>query len=157
MWRWSWIVKKRRNFNEFQTALSDMSMQNECLYFRKYLYKKNLRTFKYFFTNSRTFKALNFCFQIQGHSRTFKFVRTLSTNERETNYLDMHAWVMIRAKFQFCKPSKNSLAHVSYREYFIYTGLRRYNCQNQRLSSLRPRNAILEPRIGTGPLRKTNI
>ena len=90
MWRWSWIVKKRRNFNEFQTALSDMSMQNECLYFRKYLYKKNLRTFKYFFTNSRTFKALNFCFQIQGHSRTFKFVRTLSTNERETNYLDMH-------------------------------------------------------------------
>ena len=23
------------------------------------------------------FKALNFCFQIQGHSRTFKFVRTL--------------------------------------------------------------------------------
>jgi hypothetical protein len=25
------------------------------------------------FTNSRTFKTLNFCFQIQGHSRTFKF------------------------------------------------------------------------------------
>ena len=23
--------------------------------------------------NSRTFKALNFCFQIQGHSTTFKF------------------------------------------------------------------------------------
>jgi hypothetical protein len=35
--------------------------------------KNNLRTFKLFFINSRTFKALNFCFQIQGPSRIFKF------------------------------------------------------------------------------------
>ena len=33
----------------------------------------NLRTFKHFLIYSRIFKALNFCFQIQGHLRTFKF------------------------------------------------------------------------------------
>jgi hypothetical protein len=32
--------------------------------------KKNLKIFKYFFTNSRIFMSLKFCFQIQGHSRT---------------------------------------------------------------------------------------
>ena len=32
----------------------------------------NLRTFKHFLIYSRTFKALNFCFKIQGHLRTFK-------------------------------------------------------------------------------------
>jgi hypothetical protein len=26
---WRWIVQKGRNFNEFQTALSDMNMQNQ--------------------------------------------------------------------------------------------------------------------------------
>ena len=35
--------------------------------------KKDSRTFEHFFINSRTFKAFNFCFQIQGLSRIFKF------------------------------------------------------------------------------------
>ena len=38
--------------------------------FRKYPLKQNLRTFKDFFINSRSFKVLNFCFQIFAH--TFK-------------------------------------------------------------------------------------
>ena len=61
----------KRNFNEFQTALSDMNTQNqfnkisvfECQTISENiqkLSKKNSRTFKYFCTNSRIFKALNF-------------------------------------------------------------------------------------------------
>ena len=34
----------------------------------------NSSKFKHFFINKRTFKALNFCFQIQGH---LSFVQTL--------------------------------------------------------------------------------
>ena len=31
------------------------------------------KVFKHFFINSRTFKALNFCYQTQAHLSTFKF------------------------------------------------------------------------------------
>jgi hypothetical protein len=39
--------------------------------------------FKYFFTNSRAFKALNFCFQIQGLSRTFKDIQGFSSTFKD--------------------------------------------------------------------------
>ena len=78
----------KTDFNDFQTALSDMNMQNQSnkmsvlnvKQFQKISRnksKKNLRTFKHFFTNSRTFKALNFVFKFKDIQGLSSFVRTL--------------------------------------------------------------------------------
>jgi hypothetical protein len=76
----------KRNFNEFQTALSDMNVQNqfnkmsvfECQTNSENIHKLKQEKFKdfqvllYKFQDIH-FKDLNLRFQIQGHSRTFTF------------------------------------------------------------------------------------
>ena len=55
---------KRHNFNVFQTALSDMNMQNQ---------QEEFKDFQVLLYKFQDIQGLEFFFQIQGHSRTFKF------------------------------------------------------------------------------------
>ena len=76
------LNRSKRNFNEFQTALYEhaKSIQQNVRFesqtilenIQKLKHEK-FKDFQVFFTNSRKFKVLKFYFQIQGHSRTFKF------------------------------------------------------------------------------------
>ena len=67
-------------FNEFQFSNSFVGLcktyeENQftkCSILNAKQFQK-ISTFKHFFINSKTFEALNFCFQIQGLSRIFKF------------------------------------------------------------------------------------
>ena len=78
---WRSIVRKGHNFYEFQNGFVryehaksvQQNVRFECQTISENIHKLN--SYKYFFTNSRIFKALDFCFQIQiqGHSSTFKF------------------------------------------------------------------------------------
>ena len=54
---------------KMQNQFNKMSVSVECQTISENIQKRKQEKFE----DISTFKALNFCFQIQGHSRTFKF------------------------------------------------------------------------------------